>query len=147
MTETDFALADRLTQRRARFTTVMAIIFIATQSASIGPDMALSRAQTIQGGAWVIWSIALLTLLATGGGYLRSKAVRDLMNDETTRDNRNRALILGFWVAIVTALLIYAISFYEVFGAKEALRVVLTTSIAAALLRFGALERRSLKGE
>lgn len=144
MAETDFAKADRLTKRRARVTTVMGVFFIATQTASLGPDIALSRPQTMQLSAWMIWSVALLMLLATGGGWMRSKNVRALMNDEGTLEHRSRAMVMGFWIAIGTAILVYAFSFLEPIGAKAAMRLILTATIGGALLRFGALERRSL---
>jgi hypothetical protein len=89
----------------------------------------------------------LLVLLALGNGLLRGGAVRGILNDETTLDHRKRAMALGFWAAIATAFLVFALSFIEPISAREGSRLIVTLTIATALLRFGMLERRALRGE
>ncbi len=146
MTETDFDRAERLTARRARLATVLGIVFIATQTASLETDAALSRPELIGSGAWIIWCLAFVMLLATGGGLMRSAQVRALMNDETTRANRLHAIASGFWIALATAMVAYISTFYEPLDARQAARVILTTALGGAMIRFGALERKSLAG-
>lgn len=146
MAETDFDRAERLTARRARMATVLGIVFIATQTASLETDAALSRPELIGSWAWLLWSLSFIMLLATGGGLIRSAQVRALMNDETTRANRLHAIASGFWIALATALVAYIVSFYEPLDARQVVRVIITTALGGAMIRFGALERKSLAG-
>lgn len=137
-------LADRIAWGRARAATVMAVVFVTAQAVSF-PDAPLNRPQTIHLAAWIVWAAALLFFLAFAGGLLRGAKIRALLNDETTLDHRKRAMALGFWGAIGTAALVYAISFYEPISARGGARLIITIAIAIALLRFGTLERKALK--
>ena len=67
------------------------------------------------------------------------------MNDENTQANRAQAFQLGFLFTMGGAILLYVLSLFEPVGAREAIHVLMTIGIAAALLRFGMLERRALK--
>jgi protein-S-isoprenylcysteine O-methyltransferase Ste14 len=138
-------LADRIAWGRARAATVMAVVFVAAQAGSFPDSVSLNRPQTIHLAAWIVWAAALLFFLAFAGGLFRGARMRALLNDETTLDHRKRAMALGFWGAIGTAALVYAISFYEPISAREGARLIITFAIALALLRFGTLERRALK--
>jgi hypothetical protein len=145
MAETDFEKAEKLTARRARMATVLGVVFITTQAATLRTDGELSRPEMITLKAWVVWAVAMLVLLMTGGGLLRGARVRALMNDESTRANRLQAIATGFWIAIVTALVIYVATFWEVVDARQAARIIVTTALGGAMIRFGMLERRSLR--
>jgi hypothetical protein len=138
-------LADRLAWKRARIAQVTALVFISTQMGSFHDDMPLGRPQTLSLVIWLCWSAVLLALLATGGALLRSKRMRALLNDETTRDHRLRAMAWGFWSAILVALAIYIVSFFLDVPGREGVRLVITFGIALALIRFGALEKKALK--
>jgi cation transport ATPase len=140
-------LAERLARRRARVATVMAVYFMVTQAISFPGDIVLNRPGIVHLIGWVGWAAALLVLLALGNGLLRGGAVRGILNDETTLDHRKRAMALGFWAAIATAFLVFALSFIEPISAREGSRLIVTLTIATALLRFGMLERRALRGE
>ena len=145
MTEhSDVETADRLSRRRSRLLPVMAIVFIAGQAVYFGEAEPLRTVDTVRIGAWLVWALALLLLLATGGGFLRRKSVRALMEDDVTRDNRRRGVALGFWAAMLSAIAVYALTMVEPVAAREAVHIVLTTGIGAALLRFAFLERRAL---
>jgi hypothetical protein len=139
-------LADRIAWGRARAATVMALVFVAAQAGSFPDDVALNRPQTIHLAAWIVWAAALLLFLAVGGGLWRGPRMRALLNDETTIDHRKRAMALGFWGAIGTAALVYGLSFYEPISSREGARLIITVGVALALLRFGTLERKALKG-
>jgi hypothetical protein len=86
----------------------------------------------------------LLFLLAVGGGLLRGQSVRALMNDESTIDNRRRAMVAGFWATVLSAFALYAITFYEPMSAREVIRLLLSAAVGASIIRFGILEQRSL---
>ena len=138
-------LADRIAWGRARAATVMAVIFVTAQAGSLRDDLPLNRPQSLHLAAWIVWAAALLVFLTVGGGLWRGPRIRALLNDETTIDHRRRAMAFGFWGAIGTSALVYALSFYEPMSAQEGARLIITIAIAVALLRFGTLERRALK--
>lgn len=147
MTTGNANIAERAAWGRARAATVMAMVFVAAQAGSFHDDLPLNRPQALQLSAWIVWAAALLFFLVWGGGLLRGAKMRAVLNDETTLDHRRRAMVVGFWGALGTAFLVFVASFYEPITAREGVRLVITLSIALALLRFGTLERRALKGE
>lgn len=144
-TTDDIALAERLTRRRARVVTVFALFFLFSMITSLDTDVPVSRPETFKLAAWLVWAAALLFLLMTGGGLFRTRAVRQLLNDESTNENRRSALVTGFWASVLSAFALYGISLFEPITAREAIRLMLSAAVAASLLKFGSLERRSLR--
>lgn len=135
--------ADELSRRRARMFPLLAIIFL-TQQASFFSDHHGARAvDHVKVGAWVVMSLALLVALMTGGGLLRGREMRELLNDESTQANRDRAIRDGFLAAILTAIVCYFINQFEPVRGDEVAHLVVTIGIAMALIRFGTLERRA----
>ncbi len=127
----------------------MAAMFVAQQatyfSGSRMDEGKLRLVNYLAISGWLVLSVILLLGLATGGFWRRSAGVRALMNDESTRANRAEAFRFGFLFAMAGAILLYVISLFEPLGGREAIHVVMTIGIAAALLRFGLLERSALK--
>lgn len=144
MTQDEIKLAERLTRRRARVWTVLTLFFVMSMVTSLGTDVPLNRPETLKLAAWVVWAAALLFLLATGGGLTRGAAVRSLLNDDSTIENRRNATNAGFWATVLAAFVLYAISLFEPVSGRDAIRVMLTVAVATAVLRFGMLERRAL---
>jgi hypothetical protein len=138
-------MADRLSRRRARMLPILAVVFI-SQQASFFAARIEDGARTVDQvkiAAWLVLSIVLLALLASRGFWFRSKAVRGLIDDEVTRANRASALGIGFLASMAGAIATYALTMIETVTAREAVHIVMTSGIAAALLRFGYLERRA----
>ncbi len=138
-------LADKLTLRRARGAIVLGILFIASMATSLKVDIGDSRPATIQIAAWIVWAIALLVLVAAGGGWFRKPMVRSMMNDDSTIENRRSALVTGFWAIVLCAFILYGVSLFENITGREAIRIMLSAAVGAAAIRFGTLERRALK--
>ena len=137
--------ADRLSRRRARMMLPFALIFI-TQQATFFSDTAddhrlVSWVHTL---GWLVLGAVILAALLHGGFWFKPKAVRALMEDEITRENRHRALSLGFVLAMVTAMGLFLIDRFEPLGAPTAIHLILTMGMGAALVRFSVLERRAL---
>ena len=132
--------AERAGRMRARIVTASAVVFLITCAASQDGGRMVDKVHT---AAWVLWGATLLMILAGGGDWVRSRGVRNLMNDDVTRDHRRRSVGVGFWVAMATAAATFLIDRQEPFRASEASRLILTFGIAAALLWFGHLERRA----
>jgi hypothetical protein len=139
--------AERLGRRRARLLPVLAIIFISQQAtffAGSDGEHAGVLADPVKVSAWLVLSIVLLAALATGGFWFQSKRVRALLNDEVTRAHRTEAFRVGFLATMAGAIALYFMSLFLPIEGREAIHVLMTIGLAAALLRFGKLERRAL---
>ena len=144
-TSSEIEAADRLSRTRARMVLALAVIFISQQGAFIAARME-EGARTVDNvkiGAWLVLSIVLLLVLATGGAWLRPKNVRALMEDEVTRANRAEAFRLGFLVTMVAGILLYVVTLFEPVAGRDAIHILMSIGLVAALIRFGMLERRA----
>jgi hypothetical protein len=145
---TDTETVERLVRRRARIMPMMAAVFVAQQAIYFsGPRMDDGRrlVNYVAISGWLMMSTVLLVMLATGGSLFQSAAVRALANDESTHANRAAGFSLGFLATMVSAIGLYVLSLFEPLSARETIHTLMTIGIAAALIRFGMLERRALK--
>ena len=143
--ESDSAKAERLSRRRARSLPILAVIFLSQQATFFaGFGQGDRTVDNVQVGAWLVLSIVLLLVLVNGGGWIHSRAVRDLANDELTQAHRKEAFRIGFLAAMAGCIVLYVLSLMEPLTGREAVHLVMTIGIGAALLRFGFLERRAL---
>ena len=138
--------AEYLSNRRARMLPALAVIFLSQQAAflsNLGAQEETS-AYAAKVSAWLVLSIVILAALATKGFWLEPKAVRDLIDDENTRANRNDAMRWGFLFSMAAAISVYALTLFKVqLSARDAVHLVMTIGIPAALIRWGYLERRA----
>ncbi|HKR24945.1 MAG TPA: hypothetical protein VJS15_06770 [Allosphingosinicella sp.] len=148
-TSAEIETADRLSRTRARMMLVLAVIFISQQGAFIAARLE-EGARTVDHvkiGAWLVLSIVLLLVLATGGAWLRPRNVRALMEDEVTRANRAEAFRLGFLVTMVAGIGLYCVTLFEPVAGRDAVHILMSIGIVAALIRFGMLERRAFRDD
>ena len=96
--------------------------------------------------AWFVWALLLLFLLATGGGLVRHRKLRGLLNDELTRQHRTRACVAGFWAAAAACISLYLVGMFDPVSGREAIHIILSAAVGAALLTFAILERRTADG-
>jgi hypothetical protein len=145
MTISDIETADQLSRRRARMLPALALMFILQQTSFFVGRVEDGRrvVDHVQTGAWLILSIVLLLALATGGFWLKPARVRRLMNDDVTRANRVEAFRVGYVATMMAGIALYFVILFEPVGGREAIHILVTIGIAAALLRFGFLERRA----
>lgn len=139
------AQAERLSRRRARMLPVVALIFLAQQATYFSGDRGARATDHVHIAAWLVLSAILLLVLATGGGWIYPRAVRELANDEVTRAHRAAAFAFGFFASMVSCIGLYALDLFEPLSGRDAIHLIMTIGIAAALLRFAMLERRALK--
>lgn len=138
--------AERLNRRRARALPALGVIFLAQQASFLStPDQSARPVDRVKIGAWLLLSIVLLVGLATNGAWFRPRAIREVINDESTRAHRQMAYVCGFWAAMLAALAVYVLNMFEPVSGRDAVHVVVTVGIASALVRFGMLERRALR--
>ena len=141
----DVERADRIGRRRARLFAVQAILFITWQGLFISAqsEAPMRNVDLVRQGAWILWVVALLIMLATGGALLRGRRVRELLNDELTRKNRTRAYAIGFWAGVGASIGLYAVALFEPVTGRDAVHIAVSAALGAALLTFARLERRS----
>jgi hypothetical protein len=145
MTTSDIETADRLSRRRARALPIFAVLFISQQASFFAARIedGARSVDHVKIAAWLVLSIVMLLLLTSGGFWFKPKPVRKLLDDDVTRANRADALRLGFLAAMAAGIATYVLTLVETVTGREAVHVIMTAGIAAALLRFGWLERRA----
>lgn len=135
--------ADILSRRRARILPFLAIIYITQQASYItmrsGP--AHRAVDQMKISAWLVLSAVLLAALATNGFWLQPRRVRSMIDDEITKSNRSDAMKFGFIVAMLTCIVIYFITMFEPVNGRDAIHIVMSDGLGAALVRWGWLER------
>ena len=137
--------AERVSRRRARMMPFLALILITQQGAfAVAADSPRRSVDYMTLGAWLLLAGVVLAALVTGGFWLKPRPVRDLMDDDVTKANRASALALGFVLSMATAMVLYVVNFVEEVPAGIAIHVIVTCGLAAAMFRFGLLERRAL---
>jgi FtsH-binding integral membrane protein len=134
--------AERMSRARTRVFSMLAIVFFATQSLYFASSPA-TRDSHARVGAWLFLVVMMLLLIGTGGFLIKGRKIRDLLNDEGSRLNRLAAQALGFWVTIVTALVIYVESMFDQISLNEGLHIIVTLGVGATLLSFAFRERRA----
>jgi uncharacterized membrane protein len=137
--------AEYLSKRRARMLPALAVIFLSQQATffsqmSGGGHVSAEKAKI---SAWLFLSVVMLLALATKGFWLEPKQVRDLVDDENTRANRNEAMRWGFLFAMGSAIGVYILTMFDTVTGREATHIIMSFGIAAAILRWAVLERRA----
>ena len=123
-------IAERGARRRARVLTASAVLFIAMQGTHYGSFNGGRAVDQVKISAWLVWALALLVVLATGGGFFKNREVRQLMNDESTRAHRANAFSWGFWAAMAAAVLLYGLTMIEpATSARDAIHLMLTFGV------------------
>jgi hypothetical protein len=140
----DIEKAERIGRMRARLFAAQAILFASWQGLYFGVmDDRMRLVDSVKIWTWLVWVVALLLLLATGGGFLRSRNVRALLNDELTRANRAQAYVAGFWAAMIAAVGFFVIDLFDPVRAREAVHAIVSAAIASAFITFAIRERRN----
>lgn len=139
--------AERLSRRRARILPFLAVLLIIQQGSfvngNVGPDRPVDHFKI---AAWLVLSAVILFALWTGGSWFQPRRVRELLNDETTRAHRAQAFGAAFLASMLGCIFLYFLTFFTPVEARQAIHVILTIGLSAALLSFGILERRALSG-
>ena len=136
--------AEDLSNRRARMLPALAVIFLSQQAAYLS-NGGSAAAQTVKISAWLVLSVVMIAALATKGFWFAPQEVRDLIDDENTRANRNEAMRWGFMLSMATAVGVYFLTMFDNVKARESVHIIMSVGIAAALLRWAYLERRATR--
>ncbi|HEV2532953.1 hypothetical protein [Phenylobacterium sp.] len=138
---------EHLQRRRTRLMFVQGLFFLLWQvnyfATSPSELNVGNSANHVKVAAYLVWALVLLAFLATGGGWWAPRRVREILNDEVTRDHRRRGLEAGFWGAMAATVICYAINLFEPLSTRVVIHAVLSAGVTVALLVFGMLERRA----
>ncbi|MDB5692644.1 MAG: hypothetical protein JWO81_1707 [Alphaproteobacteria bacterium] len=143
-TEQDVLEAERLARFRAWIFLVEALLFVGMQIIFFDSPAA-ERARLLNNSrvlAWIFWVVLLLAMMSIQGGLRSNKAVRALLNDELTRMNRARAYAAGFWAAMAGALGLTIVQMWIEVTGREAVHIIVSAALGAALLTFALLDWR-----
>ena len=144
-TPSDVERAERISRRRARMFPVLGIYFIAGQALFFNHAEASPRIAQFKISAWLVWALVLLIAFAFAGGHFQGKKIRALVEDDVSRANRAKGYEAGFWAAAAAAIALYITNMFELVTGRDAIHLILTALVGAAMIRFGTLERRALK--
>lgn len=137
--------ADFLSRRRARMLPMLAVLYLIQQTtyfrSTANPHP--RPVDHVWVGAWVVLSLLILAGLTTKGFWFQPQEVRSLIDDESSRANRLEGLRVGFIFAVLTAILLYFVDQFSPMTAREAIHIIVSLGLGAALMRFGMLERRA----
>ena len=89
-------------------------------------------------GGFLVWAASLVMLLRAPA----DARTREVLDDELTRHNRQRAMLAGYWLMLATAAGAVTVATLAPGSALLALRAVVVVGVAAPLIRFVVLERR-----
>ena len=139
-------LIERLRRRRTGLALFQVVVFMFWQSSffRITPkDLDVVHTENhVNVSSYVIFLVLMMVFLARSGGFGWSREVREILDDEVTREHRRLAFETGFWAAMTAAFAMFIAALFQPLGAFVALHGVLSAGLAFALLRFAMLERR-----
>jgi uncharacterized membrane protein len=121
---------------------VLAIIYITQQASyfTIRSGPAHRAVDQLKISAWLVLSAVLLAAIFTNGFWFQRRELRLIINDEVTRANRSDAMRFGFVFGMLTCIVIYFITMFEPVNGRDAVHVVMSNGLGAALIRWGWLE-------
>ncbi|MBL1266603.1 MAG: hypothetical protein COA87_002390 [Halomonas sp.] len=96
-----------------------------------------SSGALLQVAVWLFFAVMMMLLLLSGGGWFLPKKARAIANDEPTRANRDRAVRIGFVVAILTCFLVVAVSPFDPLPAQRAAHIVASMGLGTAFIALG----------
>ncbi len=144
MTDTELTdRAERIGRKRARMLPILPVLLLAQQGSYFSSTESGRTVDHVHLAAWIIMTLAVLLLLSTNGFWNYRRDLRKLLDDEVTRDHRARAMATGFVSAMLSGIVLFAMKGALEFTAAEAIHLIVSAGLIAALLRFAWLERRA----
>jgi hypothetical protein len=138
--------AEHLSRRRARMLPVMAMLLLVQQGSFFTDHPGADRpVDHVKISAWLVLSAVILIALWTGGSWFQSREVRELLNDEATRAHRLQAFKVAFLASMTGCIFLYFLTMFTPVETREAIHIILTIGLAAALISFAVLERRAFR--
>jgi len=141
-TRRDVEKADAMSRKRPILLFAATIIFLFVQFFTRPMSAESPRHAAIM---WAINALLLMAMLVTRlqGGLLNRKEVRDLINDDVSREHHRSAIAAGFWVAMAAAMGLFFLDAGTTYTARDGAYFIVTASVGAAILTFCYLEFRA----
>lgn len=135
--------ADRVDRLRSRLAPLLGLIVLsANQWLFFSRDW--NDVSALQMILWVVLILIVFAIIMTGGIWFTPKAVRDIANDEATRNSQHYALKAGFAAAMLTTLMVFIVSPFEPLSAQRAAHIIISVALGVTLVVFGLAESRHL---
>lgn len=134
-------------ERKSRLRAASFYLFSVLSLFTLWSSMARPESDFLR-GLWMGLSFAAAANLLPLARWLKPRnPVARLLDDEGTREHRRMSCTAGFWAAIISSLSVAtAVELSAPLVAFDAVRVVSTAAIAAALISFATLELRAAHG-
>ena len=133
-------------ERKGRYRAASFYFFSAMSLMTLWWSMARPGSDFLR-GLWMGLTFAAAANLLPLARWLKPRSeIARLLNDEGVREHRRMSCTAGFWMAVVSSLAVaMAVELKAPFGPFDAVRVVATAAISAALVSFAALELRAAR--
>ena len=134
-------------ERKTRYRAIAFYLFAAGSLLTLWLSMARPESDFFR-GLWTGLTFAAAANLLPLTRWLKPHStVARLLDDEGVREHRRLSCTSGFWASVVSSLgVAIATEAAAPLGAFDAVRIVATASIAAALTSFATLELRAAHG-
>jgi len=135
---------EKVLRRRNRVMAVLAVVMMSLQGAVLAATEHVTlnggrAVDKVQVGAFVVFALALLRFILTGGRRSRKYPA---MNDELVQANRASALKLGYVVTILALIGVYVAMLLTPLDVFKYIPLLITFGIVVPALRFSLLERK-----
>ena len=144
--KSDEEAAEMLMRHRARTLPALIVLFLAVHVLNADEIVSNGIPDRSTMGSWLILSILLLGVVATGGGFVtRRPGIRAYIDDELSLSHRQRSFALAFWVMVLGGYLLMTISLWREVDMLLAVHSLIGSGVIAASARYTLLERRALR--
>lgn len=138
--------ADVMSRRRAVLLLVAVVVFLGVQllirPIHSGPG-GESPQRLLNGWAINVIALMLLLVIRLQGGLLNRREIRNLINDDVSREHHREAINGGFWVAMIGAMTVFFLPAFKSYTAREGSYLIVTAAVGFSLLKFCYLEFRA----
>jgi hypothetical protein len=138
--------AERVAVRSHKILWASAAAFMGWQAAYFmvfqRPGSGMRTVDVVVTAGLLAWVLALLVLLATGGGLFAGREVRRILDDELAKANRAVAYRNAFWAMMSIAFAGYVMAQLMPIGELLLAHATLSAGVIVAALTMVALNRR-----
>src|SRR5215212_1354931 len=113
-------VADRKSRLRATLFAVATVVFLVVQVITHPVFENEPYSHGWRYYAWAINAVLLLMCLGGGGGFMNRPQLRALIQDEVARENNRTACKVGFWISMLTAVVIYVVPAWQSLCSRQA---------------------------
>lgn len=136
----DFQTAENFSRTRAALAPFLGLMVLLVQQGTMFIAWDWGSTSLVQIGLSVGFTLVMLALLLSGGGWFLSPRARRIADDEVTRANRQRGIQIGFVTAMVMGCIVFAVSPFDPLHAQRAANVIVSMGLGMAFMAYGIAE-------